>query len=183
MAYRHILVPFDESPLARAAMSVGAWIAWRANGELDLVRAVPHVHALFATRPVPGMAHLEAEEDSKDIAAAKTELSVAAAQLRENGVTSTGEAFLGEPGAALLEYIRRRHIDLVVMGTHGRTPAERWLLGSVAHDVVCGSPAPVLLVPREGHLHRDDQLRVLLAYDGSEPAHTFMDPIWLRKAI
>jgi len=28
MTYRRILVPFDESPLARAALSVGAWLAW-----------------------------------------------------------------------------------------------------------------------------------------------------------
>jgi nucleotide-binding universal stress UspA family protein len=84
-------------------------------------------------------------------------------------------AYQGEPGAVLLEYIRRRHIDLVVMGTHGRTPAERWLLGSVAHDVVYGSPAPVLLVSRKGHFHGDDQLRVLVAYDGSEPARAALD--------
>jgi nucleotide-binding universal stress UspA family protein len=143
MPYRHILVPFDDSPLAQAALSLGAWLAWRGGGELDLVSALPHVQRVFTPRPVPGMARLEAAEDASDLARAKTELSMQAARVRGKGVSATGAAFRGEPVPVLLDYIGRFGIDLVVMGTHGRPLAERWLLGSVASDIARRSPVPV----------------------------------------
>jgi nucleotide-binding universal stress UspA family protein len=167
MAYKHILVPFDGSPLAREALSLGAWLAWRGGGQLDLVRAVPHVHAFFATRPVPGMAKLEAEEDTKDVAQAKTDMSTRAARLRQKGVAATGHAKLGEPTTVLLDHIERSAIDLVVMGTHGRRLTARWLLGSVANELVRQSPVPVLLVPKETKAIHDGDLRMLVALDES----------------
>jgi len=175
MTYRRILVPFDDSPLARAALSIGAWLAWRSNGELDLVRAVPHVHAPFTPRPVPGMAHLEAEQDANNLAESKTELSVEASRLREKGITATGVALAGEPLRVLIDYIKGLDIDLVVMGTHGRPLTQRWLLGSVANVTARTSPVPVLLVPQEGQFHRDDELRVLVAFDGSKVATAALD--------
>jgi nucleotide-binding universal stress UspA family protein len=36
--------------------------------------------------------------------------------------------------------------DLVVMGTHGRAGVSRWVLGSVADEVLHATPCPVLLV-------------------------------------
>ena len=38
----------------------------------------------------------------------------------------------GDPATEIVHYARDAHVDLVVMGTHGRTGLERLLLGSVA---------------------------------------------------
>lgn len=46
----------------------------------------------------------------------------------------------------IVDYTRDQHIDLIVMSTHGRTGAARWLMGSVADRVVYGASVPVLLV-------------------------------------
>ena len=57
-------------------------------------------------------------------------------------------------GAAFLEIIRyaRKHdIDLIVMGTHGRSGLAHVLVGSVAERVVRKAPCPVLTVRPEGH--------------------------------
>ncbi len=50
------------------------------------------------------------------------------------------------PAAAIVEEARRRDVDLVVLGTHGRTGLTHVLVGSVAERVVRHSPVPVLTV-------------------------------------
>jgi nucleotide-binding universal stress UspA family protein len=50
----------------------------------------------------------------------------------------------GPPHRAILDYADENAIDLIVMGTHGRTGIERYLLGSVAEKVVRTSDVPVL---------------------------------------
>jgi nucleotide-binding universal stress UspA family protein len=49
--------------------------------------------------------------------------------------------------ADLLDLATRLHVDLIVMGTHGRTGVPRVLLGSVAEEVVRHAGLPVLVVP------------------------------------
>jgi hypothetical protein len=53
----------------------------------------------------------------------------------------------GEPAAAILRYVRRNTVDLIVVGTHGHIGAGREQLGSVADRVVRGARCPVLVVP------------------------------------
>lgn len=52
----------------------------------------------------------------------------------------------GDPHTAILEYADENDVDLVVMGTHGRTGVERYLLGSVTEKVVRLSDRPVVTV-------------------------------------
>lgn len=52
----------------------------------------------------------------------------------------------GEPADVILEYVEDEGVDRVVMGSHCRTGAERFLLGSVAEKVVRRSPVPVTIV-------------------------------------
>ncbi|MHB9286324.1 universal stress protein [Halobacteriales archaeon Cl-PHB] len=52
----------------------------------------------------------------------------------------------GSPAQEIVEYAQDQGIDLVVMGTHGRSGVNRLLLGSVAERVVRTSPVPVLTV-------------------------------------
>ena len=50
----------------------------------------------------------------------------------------------GAPADALVKMAEQEHVDLIVMGTHGRTGLSRALMGSVAEHVVRHSPCPVL---------------------------------------
>jgi nucleotide-binding universal stress UspA family protein len=52
----------------------------------------------------------------------------------------------GVPHAEILEYAEGADIDLIVMGTHGRTGLDHYLIGSIAERVVRQSPVPVLTV-------------------------------------
>jgi nucleotide-binding universal stress UspA family protein len=52
----------------------------------------------------------------------------------------------GDPAAEILRYAGDAGINLIVMGTHGRTGLERWLLGSVAEKVMRDALCSVLVV-------------------------------------
>jgi nucleotide-binding universal stress UspA family protein len=52
----------------------------------------------------------------------------------------------GSPSSAIVQYAAKNDIDLIVMGTHGRSGVRRYLLGSVAEEVVRNANCPVLTV-------------------------------------
>jgi nucleotide-binding universal stress UspA family protein len=60
------------------------------------------------------------------------------------------------PADGIRQLVALKNADLIVMGTHGRSGLNRWMLGSVAERVLRESPAPVLTVrsaPREPIRH------------------------------
>ncbi len=63
-----------------------------------------------------------------------------------NSVNAMGMVKMGYPPETILETIEKEHIDMVVMGTHGRRGIDDIFFGSVAEHVVKRSKAPVLTV-------------------------------------
>jgi nucleotide-binding universal stress UspA family protein len=56
-------------------------------------------------------------------------------------VIKTGVTFV-----EIIDYVKSESIDLIVMGTHGRSGIEHILIGSVAEKIVRKSPCPVLTI-------------------------------------
>jgi nucleotide-binding universal stress UspA family protein len=73
----------------------------------------------------------------------------AADSARAAGVPATVAVRPGTPDEAIVSYVGERGVDLVTVGTHGRTGVERVLLGSVAERVLRTAPVPVLVVGPE----------------------------------
>lgn len=57
-----------------------------------------------------------------------------------------GDTVTGMAHREIVDYVEDNDIDLVVLGTHGRTGLDRVLLGSVTEKVVRVAPVPVLTV-------------------------------------
>ncbi|MDY9927764.1 universal stress protein [Methanosarcina sp.] len=55
----------------------------------------------------------------------------------------------GNPSDELIQYAEKNKIDIIVMGTLGKTGLDRLLLGSVAGNVVRHSKVPVMVVRDE----------------------------------
>jgi nucleotide-binding universal stress UspA family protein len=53
----------------------------------------------------------------------------------------------GQPHEFIVEEAKEKNIDLIVMGTHGKTGLKSVLIGSVAQKVIGHAPCPVLVVP------------------------------------
>ena len=70
---------------------------------------------------------------------------------REAGIDVSFLVWTGDPGDVIVEAAEAEHADMVLVGSHGRGPVGRLLLGSVSEFVVRNAPCPVLVVrPREG---------------------------------
>ena len=53
----------------------------------------------------------------------------------------------GDEDEKILEFVQKEKIDIIVIGTHGRTGIEHVFLGSVAEKVIRRSPIPVFVIP------------------------------------
>lgn len=67
-------------------------------------------------------------------------------QAKRDGVDVREWILEGQPAKEILKLAEEESIDLIVMGTLGRSGIEKFLLGSVADKVIRGSKIPVLVV-------------------------------------
>lgn len=106
------------------------------------------VHALHVLLPVPypymtpGLASeaLGAEEENAQAEIQKVKSQLAGLQHETTVVRGIGV------WATVEQAIQESDVDLIVLGTHGRTGAEKFLLGSVAEEIFRRSPVPVLTI-------------------------------------
>ena len=70
----------------------------------------------------------------------------------------------GNPANEIIDFAEQNDIDLIVMGTHEKTELQRFLIGSVAENVIRHSRNPVLIVKGES---ADLLLNALLKSSGS----------------
>ena len=93
----------------------------------------------------------------------------------------------GIPGGEILSAIEKYKIDLAVLGTHGRTGLNRFLLGSVSEWVLTEAPCSVLIVRGEigNRVRKPKGLNILIGIDGSpdsEAAIQFISKIKLPSS-
>jgi len=82
----------------------------------------------------------------------------------------------GSPGTAILDYADEHGVDLVAMGTHGRTGLRRYIAGSVTEHVVRHAEVPVLTARvTDASVLEDGYDDVLIPTDGSEAAGVAVD--------
>ena len=84
-------------------------------------------------------------------AAARTALDRVVQDLRLPGVAIHPDVAEGIPAEEILRAARDKDVDLIVMGTHGRTGLAHVFMGSIAEKVVRRAPCPVLTVRHPEH--------------------------------
>jgi nucleotide-binding universal stress UspA family protein len=163
-SFRAILVPLDGSEIGQQAIEVAARLARHAGAALHLAMAHQPPPAGLLASELPRVAE-EVEAESRAREAAYLE-AVAEGVRCAHGLCVTTALLEGPPARALADEVRARHIDLVVMTTHGRGGLNRWWLGSVTDRLLRLTRAPVLLLhPRTG-VQPTEFRRVLAALDG-----------------
>jgi len=76
----------------------------------------------------------------------------------------------GRPVHELPAVADEKDVDHIAMGSWGRDGAKRLLLGSVAETVVRRASVPVTVLRQSPTIDSDSQARILVAFDGSDPA-------------
>jgi len=72
------------------------------------------------------------------------------------GAGAEGKVLVGYPAEEILHLAEDENVDLIIMGTHGRTGIDRILFGSVAEKIVKSSKCPVLTIRPEPHSEDED---------------------------
>lgn len=141
-----ILVPVDFSEDSRNALRYALGLAERLGASLTVLHMnfVPAQTVgleVVMTRIPDGGRSLR--EYTEDLSRQHLDEMVSALS-RESSVPMEQWVRTGDPAQGILE--AAKDFDLVVMGTHGRTGIDHWLIGSVAEKVVRKSTTPVLTI-------------------------------------
>jgi nucleotide-binding universal stress UspA family protein len=105
------------------------------------------VHAYFVPVEIEALAVIGPEKLLEDIRArAADDLEKILVRLQDAGISAEYDAAPGSPEEVVLRLADDKEVDLIVMGTHGRTGLTHVLLGSVAERVVRAASCPVLTV-------------------------------------
>jgi nucleotide-binding universal stress UspA family protein len=142
VSLKRILIATDFSPASERALWYGLAIARRFGASVDIVHIVDSLGFRMTGADVVAQAVELAQRDLKKL---------------ETGLVRSGpldgiphrmlvQEESREVWEALYRLIRENGINLVVLGTHGRTGLKKLILGSVAEEVFRHSPCPVLTV-------------------------------------
>jgi nucleotide-binding universal stress UspA family protein len=143
---KHVMLPLDGSQLAEAALPYALNVL-EPEGEITLVSAVevPYVPAyVYFPGTLPEAYETQTEEL---IPYAKRYLEKQAEELEKQGFQVNIVIEIGEPAQVITEAAVKKHVEAIVMSTHGRSGLSRWLLGSVTQKVLSAKTCPVLVVP------------------------------------
>jgi nucleotide-binding universal stress UspA family protein len=144
--FTRILVPTDFSVQSGAALATAKDLATRFGASLHLVHVLedPYAVAAYSADALgylpPGIKESWRQEAEQQL---NTLLTPAE---RAHFMATTAVVFSGSAAREIVEHAQNNHIDLIVMGTHGRGGMAHLLLGSVTERVVRTATCPVLTV-------------------------------------
>ena len=140
---RTILLATDLTAASREATERAVELASRLEARLLIV------NVLEKRRLSGGGSHERVDQARSE---RESMLVAVVRSAREAGATAEFLVWEGDPGDSIAAAAEAEHADIVVVGTRGRSGAERMLLGSVSDHVVRHADCPVLVVrPSKRH--------------------------------
>ena len=130
LAFQRILVASDGSPFSQAAWELALAMAKQANSRLIGVAVAPEEGDIIEAQAI--------------IRRMLSAASLAGVPMK--GVNPQGVA----PDTGIVQQAIKHEVDLIVVGSHGRTGLKKLLMGSVTERVIGGSPCPILVVKQAG---------------------------------
>lgn len=143
VSMQRILFVTDFSAPARNAQRYAVNLAETFGAQLYVLHAV--TEEVFVPAPDVATVWLQAEVER-----ARKSLAVEVEAIQTTRPVIQ-EVVQGNAAQQIIRYATEQKIDLIVLGTHGRTGLSRFLLGSVAEKVVRLATCPVLTVHPTGH--------------------------------
>ena len=142
--FRRILHPSDFSPASRRAFAKAVELAKGSGAQLLIVHVLPAL-PLIPDVYVAATTYDELLRGQR--VGARRRLDRLVSNARASGARAMGVVLdFGAPAERIARFAKARHVDVIVMGTHGRTGVPRAILGSVAGRVVAMAACPVMTV-------------------------------------
>lgn len=144
MAYQKILVAIDDSEISANVIQQAAQLAKALNSQITLVQ-------VMTLDPYLADAYLRMGQSNELIERVRSyvqeNLTKAQKQFKELGQTVATQVVEGfSVHEEIIKAAQNLEVDLIIMGSHGRTGFKKFILGSVAQKVLGESHIPVLIV-------------------------------------
>jgi len=164
-----IMIAVDASPHSDEAVKFVTRMRWPPGSRMIVVSVLPPIGSMSALASMPAEALADAASHTEAAIEAASTIAKAENTLRAAGFSAHGRVLEGEPREAILGAAQDERVDLIAVGSHGRTGLARLLLGSVSSHVTTHAHCSVLVVkvveeasyrmPRTGYsvrtIHRD----------------------------
>jgi len=136
--FKRVLLPVDGSENARRATRIAVDIAKKYQARLYVLHVIPVIYSSYSV----GDYYKITWRDAKEIVAEAVSLG------KSHGVTVTGRIIdlRASTVEAIADYAASKKVDLIVVGTRGRSGFKKLLLGSVASGIVSHAHCEVLVV-------------------------------------
>lgn len=145
--FNQILVPVDFSDPSKQSLRAAIDFAESVGSKITVLHVVEPVmfpYGGFAEAYVPPVM------PRTELKAAKSDLKAFLQSVQFRGVPWESKIRRGRVTETIRRFIRRNHVDLVVMGTHGRTGLPHALLGSTTENVLRAVRCSILTIRPEG---------------------------------
>src|SRR6185312_14365361 len=146
VAVRNVLIATDLSKQSEEVLRAGMDLRYAYGAHATILYVLPRDEYVLA-----GFEAYAAARDAarRDLAELERKLSTKYA----HGRGEKYEVLMAEGGVAecIFECARERHIDLIVLGTHGRKGLSKAFIGSVAEEIFRHSEVPVLTIGPNVH--------------------------------
>jgi nucleotide-binding universal stress UspA family protein len=166
---RRILCPIDFSDHAHHAVEHAAMLARWYDSTITVLYAQPFILTAASAAVTPTLPpSVAAARDREQVLES---MRCLLRDVADGGVSMRFEVIEGAAAPVILERAQALPSDLIVMGTHGHSGFERFVLGSVTEKVLRKASCPVLSVPPRVHgvAHRPPLFsRILCAVDFSD---------------
>ena len=144
MLFKNILVPWDGSKHSFHAFKIALDMAKKYNSKITVVHCIQS--EAYRGQWFPDSRYSKAVI-KKQTKTAEIEIDKLIIMAKKVGVSISSNILVGDSIVKqLVTYAKSKKIDLVVMGSHGRTGWSKILLGSIVHGVSQNIHCPILVV-------------------------------------
>jgi nucleotide-binding universal stress UspA family protein len=152
MSLKLILVATDASAASNRALEMAVQIAGQHDAELLIVHVIRDMQIPFEIKEIPELEFnkFESFNDAREEIMrkiAETILRAAKEKAQKAGADKVQTAIgTGDPATGILDFARRREVDMIVVGTRGLGKLKGTILGSVSRKVVNNAETTCLIV-------------------------------------
>ncbi|AOS83943.1 universal stress protein UspA [Chlorobaculum limnaeum] len=137
---KSILCPMDFSDASKNAYRYACEFAKSMGSKVILLNVIE-------PRPIAAEMSLNYIPLEEDLAAAAREDFIPMVKEAETaGIDVSADVTIGLPAESILQHVAELDVNLLIMGSHGKTGLSRLLMGSVAEAVIRKAAVPVLIV-------------------------------------
>lgn len=135
-----LLVAFDGTPLAEKALEHA--LSTYPAAEITVLHVIDYVEESYGAEALIGSEKLRERVNDRSADILADTGDVAASHDREVSTATR----VGDPAREIVDYAEEHDIEMIVIGSHGRSLLTRVLLGSVAETVIRRAAIPVTVI-------------------------------------